>query len=159
MIYSFSPSDTSTQVDEQRKKYRKGTLRDDYLRRLNQIDFTWNAWESLWNLRYSQLIMFKREFGHCRVPQKYEKNPQLGESKEGLIRDFVYLMNLINFFRFRLSGEWVMEVSTIYCFVSFSSVQADLIFFKSVLPIDIIFGNSNEVDSEEGGWSKNGWPN
>lgn len=67
------------QICVQRKAYKDGKIRQHRCQRLNAIDFPWNVWESLWNLRYSQLMIFKEEFGHCRVPQKYEKNPSLGE--------------------------------------------------------------------------------
>lgn len=33
-----------------------------------------------WMLRFGELVEFKRELGHCRVPQKsYKRNPALGE--------------------------------------------------------------------------------
>ena len=81
----FIPHNMSTQASTQRSENKKGKLREDRFRRLNEIGFTWNnAWDALWNLRYSQLMMFKREFGHCRVPQKYKKNPQLGELSKGV---------------------------------------------------------------------------
>ena len=67
------------QVEWQKKLYKKGKIRQDRCERLNAIGFTWDVWEAQWNLRYSQLMLFKKEFGHCRVPQKYEKNPSLGE--------------------------------------------------------------------------------
>ena len=70
------------QIDDQRKRHKKGKLRQDRFKRLNEIGLSWEAWEALWNLRYSQLMMFKREFGHCRVPQKYEPNPQLGKTNK-----------------------------------------------------------------------------
>ena len=35
--------------------------------------------ESRWYTRYTQLMLYKRQYGHTRVPQKYDENPQLGE--------------------------------------------------------------------------------
>ncbi|KAL7516794.1 LOW QUALITY PROTEIN: hypothetical protein ACHAWX_001771 [Stephanocyclus meneghinianus] len=46
---------------------------------VNDIGFSWNAKDSRWMLRYSQLMLFKRRFGHCLVPQSYEPNHLLGE--------------------------------------------------------------------------------
>jgi len=46
---------------------------------VNDIGFSWNAHDSAWMLRYSQLMIYKREFGHCIVPQHYEPNPSLAE--------------------------------------------------------------------------------
>lgn len=47
--------------------------------RLNEAGFAWNSIEAKWNVRYSELMLFKKETGHCRVSQKYKPNPQLGE--------------------------------------------------------------------------------
>jgi hypothetical protein len=32
-----------------------------------------------WIACYNELVEYKREFRHCRVPGKYKPNPQLGE--------------------------------------------------------------------------------
>ncbi|KAL3775719.1 hypothetical protein ACHAWO_011455 [Cyclotella atomus] len=70
-------------VDQQRKYFREGKIHQDRLQRLNEIGFSWNACESRWSLRYSQLMLFKKQYGHCRVPQKYAENPQLGKIIDG----------------------------------------------------------------------------
>mmetsp|Transcript_2372 Transcript_2372/g.5227 ORF Transcript_2372/g.5227 Transcript_2372/m.5227 type:complete len:105 (-) Transcript_2372:131-445(-) len=49
--------------------------------RLNSIDFSWSIRpEPLagWANQYKQLLAFFHKNGHCIVPQRYEKNPQLG---------------------------------------------------------------------------------
>jgi hypothetical protein len=66
-------------IDQQRKYYKDGRLREARLRRLNDVGFSFNSPSSRWHLRYSQLMVYKKEHGHCRVPQKYEANSQLGE--------------------------------------------------------------------------------
>jgi hypothetical protein len=62
-----------------RTNFRKGELLPEQIAKLNEIGFSWNAKESKWHLRYSQLMMYKREHGHCNIPQEYKPNPPLGE--------------------------------------------------------------------------------
>jgi hypothetical protein len=40
--------------------------------------------ETTWNLRLDELRQFKQLHGHTNVPQKYEKNPRLGEPQDQL---------------------------------------------------------------------------
>ena len=44
------------------------------------MGFVWAVYETpkSWNEHYNELIKYKREFGHCIVPQEYEPNPLLG---------------------------------------------------------------------------------
>ena len=66
-------------VDTQRQSFREQKLSPDRIQLLNSIGFSWNAMESRWYTRYTQLMLYKRQYGHTRVPQKYDENPQLGE--------------------------------------------------------------------------------
>jgi len=34
--------------------------------------------EEMWEESYNELVEYKKRFGHCRVPKKWEENPQLG---------------------------------------------------------------------------------
>ncbi|KAL7460012.1 hypothetical protein ACHAXS_000481, partial [Conticribra weissflogii] len=33
---------------------------------------------TMWRIRYDELVQYKEEFGDCLVPQRYERNPELG---------------------------------------------------------------------------------
>ena len=44
---------------------------------LQKLGFVWNAHEANWEESFTQLLKFKVEYGHCRVPTKYPVNQQL----------------------------------------------------------------------------------
>jgi hypothetical protein len=48
---------------------REGTLTPERIRRLESIGFVWEPMELKWERRYSELTAFRRQRGHCRVPQ------------------------------------------------------------------------------------------
>lgn len=64
------------------------------MRRLNKISFIWDINESKWEEMFTKLQKFKAAFGHCEVPDKWQKNPKLGIwvtaqrgfQKKGLLR-------------------------------------------------------------------------
>ena len=45
---------------------------------LNQLDFIWNLSGTKWIEMYQKLKEYYNEYHHCKVPQKYKENPQLG---------------------------------------------------------------------------------
>ena len=60
--------------------------------RKEQLNFFLNKVQGLnfrdvkWDLRYNELIEFKKEHGHCRVPQSYKLNPPLAKWVHNLRR-------------------------------------------------------------------------
>jgi hypothetical protein len=77
-------------VNNQRRLKKRKKLSRERTRRLNAAGFEWggkslrqdrrkNDWESKWQEMFSQLATFKREFGHCGVPKRWRKNPELGK--------------------------------------------------------------------------------
>jgi len=48
-----------------------------HVQALQDIGFSWDSQESLWNEKYVELIIFYNEHGHCNVPTWYEPNPSL----------------------------------------------------------------------------------
>ncbi len=70
---------------EQRELYRKKKLSKVLIQKLNKIEFQLEkasgqvlSGDGLWNLRFNQLLQYKRETGTCNVPQIYTKNSSLG---------------------------------------------------------------------------------
>jgi len=71
----------------QRRMDRDGLLRPDRREQLDAIGFAWKdsyRWRSgRWDMRYAQLLRFREQFGHCRVPQKWKENVPLGGWVQG----------------------------------------------------------------------------
>jgi len=73
-------------VHTQRRNYmdfqsgiRSCSLTRDRILLLNKIGFEWGKNRFyLWDVRYKELVSYKNEFGHTRVPTKFTKNPTLG---------------------------------------------------------------------------------
>ena len=53
-------------------------LSKENIARLEEIGFDWDPIESMWEANFTELLKFKKEFGHCRVPSVYKPNHQLG---------------------------------------------------------------------------------
>ena len=53
-------------------------MNHERITRLNEIGFVWKPIDEYWSERFSELIRFKESNGHCRVPQRFAGNPELG---------------------------------------------------------------------------------
>ena len=66
-----------------KQRLRKETMTEERKKRLNCIGFTWKVREAYiivsWEVRFEQLVEYKRVYGNCNVPQRYKANKQLGE--------------------------------------------------------------------------------
>ena len=51
----------------QRKQYANNQLNESKIRQLNQLGFSWNAREEIWQGYYKQLQDFYNTYGHCQV--------------------------------------------------------------------------------------------
>mmetsp|Transcript_2194 Transcript_2194/g.3171 ORF Transcript_2194/g.3171 Transcript_2194/m.3171 type:complete len:389 (+) Transcript_2194:165-1331(+) len=58
-------------------KGKKSSLRPDRVKLLNDIGFSWDAKDALWQERYKNLVEFKNEHGHCVVPTIFAENQRL----------------------------------------------------------------------------------
>ncbi|EDN70824.1 helicase domain protein [Beggiatoa sp. PS] len=65
-------------VRTQRKLKKDGKLKPEYIERLNKIEFVWNPHEEFWEQMFKMLIEYKNKHGHCKVPNRYSENKQLG---------------------------------------------------------------------------------
>jgi hypothetical protein len=67
-----------TWVNNQRSNYSRGKLSPDRMERLEALGFEWDKHAVFWEKRFSELVRFKEEHGHCNVPDRRSENPQLG---------------------------------------------------------------------------------
>jgi hypothetical protein len=65
-------------VQRQRREYKDKNLPEDRISKLNEIGFVWSCRES-WETRFNEFVEYKREFGHCHIPLRYKRNPELGK--------------------------------------------------------------------------------
>uniref|UniRef100_UPI0040560203 Helicase associated domain protein n=1 Tax=Candidatus Electronema sp. TaxID=2698783 RepID=UPI0040560203 len=84
--YNPNNSQLGNWVRQQRQKKKSGNLLPEREKMLEEIGFNWTLVDlggvkptELWGLRYSQLIEFKQQHGHCKVPHNFSENPQLGK--------------------------------------------------------------------------------
>lgn len=58
----------------------RSALSEQKIAALEDIDFTWakHKGEALWEDKFHDLELYRRENGHCNVPTKYKKDSSLG---------------------------------------------------------------------------------
>lgn len=71
----------ATWVRDQRQNYHRHVMPKDRIQKLKDIGFVWRIYpyrkrnvpkqEKQWQQRYQELLEFRQEFGHCRVPESY----------------------------------------------------------------------------------------
>jgi len=67
----------ATWAQNQRSDYQKGKLDKERIKRLEDIGFVWNPFESKWEEMFEALVEYKKEHGDCNVPKRWEENIQL----------------------------------------------------------------------------------
>ena len=67
-----------TWVSKQRQNYKKGKLTEDRIKRLENLGFVWDPYESQWEEMFEVLKEYKDKHGNCNVPRGWPKNKQLG---------------------------------------------------------------------------------
>lgn len=101
-------------VGKQRQSYRKSQLVQDYIDRLNAVDFDWNPRVTSWENQYTALCDYRKEHGNCNVPQSYVKNLPLSKwvcrmrlhyNKGKLAQSYIDRLNDIDF-------DWAPFVTT-----------------------------------------------
>lgn len=61
----------------QRMKKKSDLLSKEQVDRLEEIGFDWEPVKNRWEKNFKELADFKKRFGDCDVPLKFEENPQL----------------------------------------------------------------------------------
>jgi hypothetical protein len=67
-------SSLSAWAQNQRQHKKSGTLKEEYIDRLNHVGFEWNPYEAQWNKMYQSLVDFKKQHGHCVVLTATDSN-------------------------------------------------------------------------------------
>lgn len=75
MGWSENP-ELRTWVSSQRSK--RGKLSPDRVERLEALGFEWDPIVAAWENRFSELVRFKEEQGHCNVPMGWIEGSELG---------------------------------------------------------------------------------
>jgi hypothetical protein len=65
-------------VSYQRFLRKRGGLGENEVQRLDTLGFVWDRAVELWERRYSELLAFRKQYGHCNVPDKWPENLSLG---------------------------------------------------------------------------------
>jgi superfamily II DNA or RNA helicase len=68
----------ATWIRTQREEYQKGKLSNDRIKRLEEIGFEWNPFDSRWEEMFIALTEYKEKHGHCNVSSRWAENNQLG---------------------------------------------------------------------------------
>ncbi len=69
----------ATWVGTRRQAFRKGKLSGERVARLEALGFEWDPVRADWEEMFQALVAFKKDKGHCRVPDRWSENPQLGK--------------------------------------------------------------------------------
>ena len=64
-------------VSTQRSNYQNGKLSEYRIKRLEDIGFVWDPYESTWEEMFGALNEYKKIHGHCNVPRIWLENKQL----------------------------------------------------------------------------------
>jgi hypothetical protein len=90
----------------QRNCYRDEKISHDRIKRLEDIGFIWNPFESQWEEMFNALKEYKGNHGHCNIPQQWAENKRLAGwvgkqrqdyRKEKLNKDQINLLKEIGF--------------------------------------------------------------
>ena len=68
----------ATWVGNQRAVQKRGKLSSARKVRLDELGFDWDAFDSVWEMKFAELNRFKDKHGHCNVPAQWAQDPQLG---------------------------------------------------------------------------------
>ena len=59
------------------QRSNRSSLTNERVRRLEEIGFVWNLFDSAWEEMFDALSNFRRAQGHCVVPRNWHRNPAL----------------------------------------------------------------------------------
>ena len=84
----YSDKFLAIKINNTRQSYKNKALEQWVIDRLNQMGFVWNPYETAWNEFFTKLEAFKKEYGHCNVPNRYSSDKSLGQKVQNTRQDF-----------------------------------------------------------------------
>ncbi|MBF0584215.1 MAG: Helicase associated domain protein, partial [Magnetococcales bacterium] len=66
-------------VEQQRRAYRKESLRPDRVWRLEQLGFVWDLKKAAWDAQFATLQRYHQQYGHVQVPPRWPVDPVLAD--------------------------------------------------------------------------------
>lgn len=101
-------------VSSQRQFYKKQTLSEERIKKLNSLNFSWSTVDQVpWEDRLSSLIAFKEREGHLKVPSSYEDDNNLGRWVINTRRS--YKLNKLSKFKInslnQIGFEWELRTN------------------------------------------------
>mmetsp|Transcript_22792 Transcript_22792/g.49967 ORF Transcript_22792/g.49967 Transcript_22792/m.49967 type:complete len:713 (-) Transcript_22792:357-2495(-) len=66
-------------LDAQQDEYRRNTLPDDRRKMLEDVGVVWGTVEDKWDELVAALEAYQKQYGHCDVPRRDERYPELSE--------------------------------------------------------------------------------
>ncbi|PIV06643.1 MAG: DEAD/DEAH box helicase, partial [Syntrophobacterales bacterium CG03_land_8_20_14_0_80_58_14] len=91
-------------VNRQRRQYKTGQMDAEQIKKLEEIGFLWNIRQNIWEERFSELLLYKTNTGHCDVPDKWGENPKLSHWV-GVQRR--------NYSKGKMNHEWITRLNEI----------------------------------------------
>ncbi|PJC71545.1 MAG: DEAD/DEAH box helicase, partial [Syntrophobacterales bacterium CG_4_8_14_3_um_filter_58_8] len=84
--------------------YKTGQMDAEQIKKLEEIGFLWNIRQNIWEERFSELLLYKTNTGHCDVPDKWGENPKLSHWV-GVQRR--------NYSKGKMNHEWITRLNEI----------------------------------------------
>ncbi len=94
----------------------KHLLNAEQLRLLDQLGFSWESplsKESLWEKQFNELLRFKQQYGHLKVPSTFQENPSLAkwvsrqrENEESMPRERKERLDQVGFLWKKDMDQW-----------------------------------------------------
>lgn len=107
------PTALGTWVGKQRASHRLGKLSDDRLQRLVDIGFMWDANESRWEAKYSELRAYREKHGNVNIPHdrtselwRWVGTQRIFKKKEKLPADKIQQLDEIGFVWDLAETQW-----------------------------------------------------
>ncbi|MBF0454678.1 MAG: Helicase associated domain protein [Magnetococcales bacterium] len=66
-------------AEQQRKTRYQGRLSADRIKELEEIGFIWDPKKAAWEKQFKNLLLYRSQHQHCKVPKGWTENPELAD--------------------------------------------------------------------------------